>query len=1708
MQPDNVLQAAGRFGKQAQQEAAAVVTRAEQLKPGASAPQAKALDATEQRARAAEKNLLHQLDAVERELEKAKKKQQNARGLMAKVIGATVPDQPDIRPREIGHRDDIVPEYDEYEEKPKKRGFFGRLADRFAQADINKWHASAELQEVEEKLRGKDGKSGVQAQFDALADDSAEKRVHALRREKAEVQKKLGESTRGMLSFIKSDEERWELIGTTDAKEQEYNEARAELVADSLQAALDEQLGDMDARSEVLNKSQNALMDTLNTSIFGDNVTVRRAITMALSAGAIGAAATGFGAGALGLIGARRIFAGGLAAGGAYAGMAALESRGIASQIKGDSNAVGWRAKAAEYLRNVRPEDMKELTDDEVADYLAHAQELAVTRGIRPSSDALVQSLFAESGRRTRERIKTVDSGRVADAVQSYLKGADARAEEAIRIVAANDTKRKLAAAAGAAFVASGAFAKVVHAIGDFVLPDANAQELDADGQVDGIDAAQEQQVQRFAQASMEASRHGSVGSLSNEAALKLGADGYVIKSDGASIVEVNTGDETALPTGTTINISYSSGGYVCTEPTADGGKVTYRGANMQEALRNREAALKAAPPETQQPASVTAAAEATKREAAKKAALDSVRKEVGAEAAEAKAPAEPAVPVARSADFKEVQADKPSPRGAVAPTAEVRANKPNALSAELQRKAILGADALPKTPDVEQYNDFIQAAAKKYNVPPELLKAIMSQESKGNPDAESGAGAKGLMQIMPGTAKDLGVTDRTDPEQSINGGADYIAKQLSRYNGNVQHALMAYNWGPGNVNKWIAAGSDPNKMPAETREYVVRVLGYYDRYGGDFSAFGGDDVLPGTFQAGVPQVSRSTGSERLFTTGDNATAQEADSPYKEYKPTTADVLRLKAEYEGLPFAQKVDIAFDPNKPDVEREGALRAIVAKHGRAIYYKDGEVYLPQRKPAGAQRIDIFAYPDKLIVEINGVKTSDFDQLPSLKMHVEPPTVEEVVSSSAETSGAPEIDPDAEPLQEASLREQKKSLKALVEANGAPRGQSFRLEVEGGTIIAEADGDMYYERPGGRILELQTADDLNRIPGLAELLDAADPNSEVAQSRADLALVFAQEGAPLGDTGTTIVQLDNGDHILKNTDGQMYYQPENGTRMQLVTAEDYAKLPPDVASHVVERPPAVVAAQLDGEPSVWDDVDQGAEPPTGTPLEQLPSELDRVTQAAAKKLPDFPQVPDITQVENPFRDPTPSEASKKIAKMAIESAALDDAPEPELGTEQQRFIDDIQDAVTKELLAAEKARVAYEEAVAKDRSPERQQEALTAYEKHVEKAKQLISAGEHPDKLNKKELAAVRSYGIDKPDEATGSRILADAVAAQEAPRDGELARGGRRAAKIFERMALAIRNADDVINGATGNEQIIKGVLNAQAENHEEIAQWWDEYAAAAENPVIQRRAELRAEMLRAKADHIDESTEIHLSAQDARAEARIDEESFADRRFGEGLRYTQTYAEFERYNTPALRKEAIDSILADNYESYVRRHVNTAIGPATRNTNSDYNTVTVWDGGPVNSRGDVDPGASSTIWGSVTDDVQNATAEARQPRDVITPEDRLVRGLEDDAVRLYAAIDRIVAIEDELALTTDPARIADLEQQKDAVERFIVSGVQSIERRYSTGGSGTGVFRDSVSPGKLTRKQRIIKSFFEVGTEGAYRDNYSLDGEDIHRLPES
>ncbi len=151
------------------------------------------------------------------------------------------------------------------------------------------------------------------------------------------------------------------------------------------------------------------------------------------------------------------------------------------------------------------------------------------------------------------------------------------------------------------------------------------------------------------------------------------------------------------------------------------------------------------------------------------------------------------------------------------------------ALSETIEKPArVVEADPTPNTPSAHAtpFHGIISKAAGRYQVDPALIQAIIMAESGYNPNARSKKGARGLMQLMPATARSLGVEDSYDPEDNIDGGVRYFKKLLDRFEGDVSLALAAYNAGSRYVRKYN--GVPPFRA---TRIYIKKVLQYHEKY-------------------------------------------------------------------------------------------------------------------------------------------------------------------------------------------------------------------------------------------------------------------------------------------------------------------------------------------------------------------------------------------------------------------------------------------------------------------------------------------------------------------------------------------------------------------------------------------------------------------------------------------------------------------------------------------------------------------------------------------------------------------------------------------------------------------------------------------------------------------------------------------------------------
>jgi len=147
-------------------------------------------------------------------------------------------------------------------------------------------------------------------------------------------------------------------------------------------------------------------------------------------------------------------------------------------------------------------------------------------------------------------------------------------------------------------------------------------------------------------------------------------------------------------------------------------------------------------------------------------------------------------------------------------------------VPADPRFKEIPGFDQIRELAEHVRYSSFINSAAKRYNLAPELIQAVIKIESGFNPFAISEKGAMGLMQLMPDTADDMRVGDPFDPEENILGGTRYLSLLLKRFNQDKRLAVAAYNVGPTTVAKHDAVPPIP-----QTRQFVDRVMRFYREF-------------------------------------------------------------------------------------------------------------------------------------------------------------------------------------------------------------------------------------------------------------------------------------------------------------------------------------------------------------------------------------------------------------------------------------------------------------------------------------------------------------------------------------------------------------------------------------------------------------------------------------------------------------------------------------------------------------------------------------------------------------------------------------------------------------------------------------------------------------------------------------------------------------
>ena len=202
-----------------------------------------------------------------------------------------------------------------------------------------------------------------------------------------------------------------------------------------------------------------------------------------------------------------------------------------------------------------------------------------------------------------------------------------------------------------------------------------------------------------------------------------------------------------------------------------------------------------------------------------------------------------------------------------------------------------------------QNVNSWVKQSAAKHGVPEELIWAVMKQESAGNINAMSSAGAIGLMQLMPGTAKDLGV-DPFDVQQNIDGGAKYLSQQLKTFGGSVPLALAAYNAGPGNVRKF--GGIPPFN---ETQNYVSRIMGFLGNSDFNVTAKAGSfgkNLKQGAGISGFGTGGGDALSQLLNLDTSNFSFESALKTLTTIKPITTSVARNQSEISDIRNANQL----------------------------------------------------------------------------------------------------------------------------------------------------------------------------------------------------------------------------------------------------------------------------------------------------------------------------------------------------------------------------------------------------------------------------------------------------------------------------------------------------------------------------------------------------------------------------------------------------------------------------------------------------------------------------------------------------------------------------------------------------------------------------------------------------------------------------------
>ena len=172
-----------------------------------------------------------------------------------------------------------------------------------------------------------------------------------------------------------------------------------------------------------------------------------------------------------------------------------------------------------------------------------------------------------------------------------------------------------------------------------------------------------------------------------------------------------------------------------------------------------------------------------------------------------------------------DLESEQPKPDLTPAASGQTADAQPAAAQPSVEQSAGPVADGAAGKLTPDQLDKLVQKVALALNMDPNLIKAVIKAESNFDSKAVSRAGAQGLMQLMPATARELGVKDPFNPVENIWGGARYLKKMLDRHSGNINNALASYNWGPGNFDR-----HGTTRLPGETKRYITTVNKHYAR--------------------------------------------------------------------------------------------------------------------------------------------------------------------------------------------------------------------------------------------------------------------------------------------------------------------------------------------------------------------------------------------------------------------------------------------------------------------------------------------------------------------------------------------------------------------------------------------------------------------------------------------------------------------------------------------------------------------------------------------------------------------------------------------------------------------------------------------------------------------------------------------------------------